>query len=800
MRGTRRWTFRGIRSVRTMVAAVVAAMGPLAAMGLGVTVALGAGERALAQDDPPALDLGFEQGKPGTLPQGWFVPPPGWKAELVEGGAAVGERSVRLFVPDVSDAAFGNLMRFVDATPYRGRHVKLTAKIRLDEQRNKGQAQMWLRVDRPDEATGGFDNMGNRPIKASTWTTATIELDVEDDALQLALGFMSTGGTAAIYVDGVSLTVSGAAKPTLPKQAASEPKALSERGTQNLVAATRLLSYIRFFDPSDQAVGVKAWDHFAVRVMDEAEPAKDAQDLVVRLRRVFEPVAPTLQVWAGGVDQAMLLPPAPGDATTTMQWRHLGAGTIGTIKGNIYQSRVDRADRDERGAPTGAEYADSFVVKELGGGVSARIAIRAFADAEGTLPHGKAPPAFSAADGGLTLVTENRSTRLAGVAKAWGIFQHFYPYFDVVKTDWDAALAPALRKAAVDKNSLDYLFTLRALVAQLHDGHGNVSNMNVRAKSFMPLALEWIGHDLVVVGKHATVSNDVRVGDVIVSIDGKASEEVYQDVSKWISAATDGWARYVSTRAMAVNYATNDPVEVSVRHPDGSTSSVKLARVNEQTGGESIPKRPEQGKEIAPGIAYFDLNGASNEALEEALPTLAAAKGIVFDLRGYPGAAGYELMQHLIDEPATSARWNVPIVRRPDREGWEWSSFGRWPLAPKAPRLSGQIAFLTDGRAISYAESVMGIVEAYKFGEIVGSTTAGTNGNVNPFTLPGGYNVSWTGMKVLKHDGSQHHGIGIAPTVPITPTPKGVAEGKDEVLTKAIEVLTNKIADGGEKK
>lgn len=29
----------------------------------------------------------------------------------------------------------------------------------------------------------------------------------------------------------------------------------------------------------------------------------------------------------------------------------------------------------------------------------------------------------------------------------------------------------------------------------------------------------------------------------------------------------------------------------------------------------------------------------------------------------------------------------------------------------------------------------------------------GTNGNVNPFALPGGYTVVFTGMKVIKHEG-----------------------------------------------
>jgi hypothetical protein len=43
-------------------------------------------------------------------------------------------------------------------------------------------------------------------------------------------------------------------------------------------------------------------------------------------------------------------------------------------------------------------------------------------------------------------------------------------------------------------------------------------------------------------------------------------------------------------------------------------------------------------------------------------------------------------------------------------------------------------------------------------GDVVGEPSAGTNGNVNPFMLPGGYSVSWTGMLVRKRDGTPHHG------------------------------------------
>jgi len=112
-------------------------------------------------------------------------------------------------------------------------------------------------------------------------------------------------------------------------------------------------------------------------------------------------------------------------------------------------------------------------------------------------------------------------------------------------------------------------------------------------------------------------------------------------------------------------------------------------------------------------------------------------------------------------------------------------------LAAKEPHIEGKVVFITDGRAISYAESFLSFIEHYKLAEIVGQPTAGTNGNVNPFVLPGGFQVTWTGMKVLKHNGSQHHLIGILPTVPAERTIQGIIEGRDEFLEKAVEIINH---------
>jgi len=199
--------------------------------------------------------------------------------------------------------------------------------------------------------------------------------------------------------------------------------------------------------------------------------------------------------------------------------------------------------------------------------------------------------------------------------------------------------------------------------------------------------------------------------------------------------------------------------------------------------------RPDKISELKPGIFYLDLDRIKDEDFQAVLPKLEQARGIIFDLRGYPRVSP-KVILHLTEKPIESALFMLPVITTPDHAQIKFEDAGRWKLEPVAPRLTAKMAFLVDGRAISYAESWMGIIEAYKLAAIVGEPTAGTNGDINPFNLPGNYTVIWTGLKVLKHDGSQHHGIGIQPTVPVSRTIRGIRERRDEQLERAVNIVS----------
>lgn len=372
-------------------------------------------------------------------------------------------------------------------------------------------------------------------------------------------------------------------------------------------------------------------------------------------------------------------------------------------------------------------------------------------------------------------------TRIGAVITAWNIFQHFYPYFDVVHVDWNGILKETLSEVHDNQDEDDFLITLRKMTAALEDGHVKVTHPSVRNFKALPVIFDYIQEQIVVV---ATDSGELQKGDIILEIDGKPALQLLLNYERIVSGSPQ-WKKHKALRDFTKD-DNNRVSELKIRRGE---------KVIEVTMSRELPhpqhERPDNVSEIKDNIYYVNLCKANIEEIENRIQDISKAKGVVFDLRGYPNG-NHDVISYMIDYPVQSAKWNIPEIIYPDHEdiaGYDTS--GRWTIEPKQPRIQGEIVFVTNESAISYAESIMGIIEHYKLAEIIGSTTAGANGNVNWVTTMGGFRFQWTGMKVLKQDGNQHHRVGIKPTIPLEPTINGIREGKDELLEKAIEIIAN---------
>lgn len=381
--------------------------------------------------------------------------------------------------------------------------------------------------------------------------------------------------------------------------------------------------------------------------------------------------------------------------------------------------------------------------------------------------------------------TADTNIRLAGMVVAWNVFRHFYPYWTESGVDWDARLGPHLTLAYAANGRDAQREALRRLVADARDGHGNVADAQRRGPpARLPVQLRVVDGRVAVTASAAP--KEVPVGAVVSAIQSASVQERLAETMHLIS----GTAQWKETRALQ-EIASCQLGEVVNLMVDSGTGP-RQAAVRCEAAPPPAEARPETVAELSPGIWYVDLTRAQMKEVASSIEQLARAAGVVFDLRGYPTDAGARILPHLISTPENDRWMHVAKIIGPFGEWAGWQSVG-WNLKPASPRLAGKLVFLTDGRAISYAESVMGYVADLKLGTIIGGTTAGANGNVVVFPVPGGFSVAFTGMRVTRHDGqTPHHLAGITPDIAVTPTLAGLRAGRDEVLERALVEVRRK--------
>ena len=98
------------------------------------------------------------------------------------------------------DGKFASSAVSTDATPLRGKRVRLHGWVKTDGVGAPGYAGVWLRTD--GGAAMGFDNMAGRGLTGTEgWREAIAQVDVPADAATLVLGPILVGGGTAWFDD-----------------------------------------------------------------------------------------------------------------------------------------------------------------------------------------------------------------------------------------------------------------------------------------------------------------------------------------------------------------------------------------------------------------------------------------------------------------------------------------------------------------------------------------------------------------------------------------------------------------------
>ena len=382
-----------------------------------------------------------------------------------------------------------------------------------------------------------------------------------------------------------------------------------------------------------------------------------------------------------------------------------------------------------------------------------------------------------------------------------GSLRRFFPYFDVVPDRIDERLASQL--AALDELDLDdraaVVDWVRHLLQAVDDGHGFVGDRGApydpEQPSHLPLALEFIGDRLVV---YASADAEVHPGDEVLAIAGRRVPELYAEYAEVVSAASEGYRRDLVTRRLVQRSVTTTVV---VRAPGDPERSVELEPVVATVQSELM--RALTGRASGPlddlghpDVHYINLDGSwvvqdETDVLGLLARAAESARGVVVDMRGYPGGLSYRDQQEAIGRITGGAALSGHLVTP------VWLGAGReasvevqqtWP-APTGPALEVPVMWLVGPHTVSQAEHVSQVVVGSGAVTVVGRPSAATNGNITGVELPGRIVATFTGMRVTNPDGSRFHGVGIVPDVTVEPTPEGVAAGRDEILEAALAAL-----------
>ncbi len=436
-----------------------------------------------------------------------------------------------------------------------------------------------------------------------------------------------------------------------------------------------------------------------------------------------------------------------------------------------------------------------YAKKELVPGITAIIPLALYGRSEQTFPKGDTGKLNRLiSDMGVpsekTLSIDSVTTKLGSLIIAWNIYRHFFPYWNMVSASPDSLWNLALKKTFTDHDAYDFLQTLKLMCAAMNDGHMFANLLRDTTISHSaPLSFA-LADNAIVIEKvlDPVLTAGLLPGDRIDSIDGLSADEALRLKERLVSGSPQ-FKQYTGLQMLTLG-PTYTPLRLVVRR-DGAVRTISVDHSFPPTLFRSISViYPRTGvREWKPGFFYCDLT-QKEDVITPNMDRLLHAKAIVFDYRGYPGIDYTFLIRQLLEHPDTSKWLQTPMICYPDLERVAFSGSG-WELSPLAPHFSARIYFLTDARVISAAESFISYIKDYRLGTIVGGTTAGANGDINYFYVPGVYQLSFSGLRVTRHNGTRFFMLGCSPDVPISPTIKGIKEGRDEIQ-EAAEQLAEK--------
>ncbi|MGA2671674.1 MAG: S41 family peptidase [Terracidiphilus sp.] len=718
--------------------------------------------------------LSFEGSAAGSAPAGWGGGPAGTIAvddKIVHSS----QRSVRLEPKADSSGAFSSLTKMLPLD-FSGSSIELRGFIRTEDV--SGFAGLWMREEMDGEVVE-FDNMQMRQVKGSTdWTEYSISLPVHPGAQQLFIGFL-VSGTGKAWVDGLKLLVDGKPVSEAPRTV-NPPTVLNsdhqfDGGSgislasltpiqiENLAILGKVWGFLKYDHP-EVTSGKHHWDYELLRILPAILAAPDRAAANAALLHWVDglgPVKPCNPCATLDEDNLQLRPDLAWIGDSVLLGSDLSKALL-----NIEKNRL-----------AGKQFYLS-----LAPGIGNPI-----------FEHELSYPRIKLPDAGFQILA---------LYRFWNIVEYWSPNRSIVGEDWDGVLREFLPRIALAKSTEDYQLALMEVIGQVHDTHANLWNsLQVRPPTGacrLALNLRFIGENSVVAGfasTDASATAGFKVGDVVTELDGKPVDKL---VEAWTPYYDDSnQAARLRDIGRAMTNGACGPATVGIRRGDDALT-VKTQRlpVTSMTALSYTHDLPgDTFRLLNDKVAYLKLSSVKIADVNHYLELAAKTKGLIVDIRNYPSQfVVFDLGSHLVERPTEFVTFTFGDLSNPGAFHWGYPL----SISPMAPHYDGKVMILVDEVTQSQAEYTTMALRASPKAMVIGSTTAGADGNVSTIPLPGGFSSMISGIGVFYPDKRPTQRIGIAPDKTVTPTIEGIRAGRDEVLEEAVRQILGPEAPAGE--
>jgi len=712
--------------------------------------------------------LNFEDQKEIGPPTGWMATPEGTvfaDNKVFHGG----KWAARLERKEDSSGRFSSLHRAI-ALDFAGKTLELRGFLRTSDV--SVMAGLWMRED-GEQPSLAFDNMANRPVKGTTeWTEYSVRLPIHAEARKVFFGVL-LGGSGTAWADDLQLLVDG--KPITEAAKIERPKTvfelddefnagshiqiekLSAVQIENLATLGRVWGFLKYHHPKVLS-GALHWDYQLFRILPTILQAPDhatANAAMLKWITALGPLPPCQPCAAVTAGDVAMRP----DVAWLEDTKLLGAELSRSLLA-IYKSRPAKVQQF---------YLD--------------------------IAPPVLNPTFKHELGYGQVKFPDAGFQLLALYRFWNIIEWWSPYRDVMGENWNQVLAEFIPRIALAKTKDDYALQMMALIGRAHDSHANLwSSLDVRppvGECQFPVSVRFVENQPVVSDYIIATSgkeSGLARGDVITELDGVPVKKLVNEWKPYYAGSNE--TSIMKDITMFMTRGKCGEASATILR-DGKTLALKPKRVPvpQQAMGFTHDLPGETFRLLSKDVAYLKLSTVKSEEATQYIQKAAGTKALVIDIRNYPSNfMVFALGQKLVEKETDFVRFTTGDVSNPGAFYWGEPL----SLTPEQPLYTGKIAILVDEVSISQSEYTTMAFRSSPRAIVVGSTTAGADGNTSPFALPGNLRTMISGIGVFYPNKKPTQRIGIIPDFEVRPTIAGIRNGRDEVLEEALRQLLGK--------